>query len=171
MIPLNVNLPLKSVTDRIQSCRTVLWAIDAFGDRLVDHLSESFDPLLEDGQVTPFATQLALFKKKLILNRDHLVTCDRAYRDQRAQETLFRTRRDDQVKVVNSDVVGLRRVFTGNYSDDKLAGFGFARRTPQQPGELLEPCQRSPSFLASTLAVDGIRARLLRLEHQRRLLA
>ncbi len=138
MIPLNVNLPLKTVTDRIQSCKTVLGALDAFGDRLVGELCGSFDPLLADGQVTPFETQLELFKKKLTLDLDAVVSSARAYRDQRARETLFRGRRDKQVTEVNSDVVGLRRAFTGIYSEEKLAEFGFARRTPQQPGELVE---------------------------------
>ena len=165
MIPLNVNLPLKSVTDRIQSCRTVLWAIDTHGDRLIDNLGESFDLLLEEHQVTPFETQLALFKKKLILSRDHLITCDRAYRDQRAQETLFRARRDDQVKVVNADVVGLHRVFTGNYSDAKLAGFGFARRVPQQPGELLEQASHLATRLCDPdLDLSGARFDALKFE-------
>jgi len=138
MLPLNINRPLKAVTDRIQSCRTVVEALDTYGDQLVAVLSESLDPLLEDGQVTPFATQLSLFRKKLPLDRDQLVTTDRSYRDQRARESVVRRRRDDQMAEVNGDVVGLRRAFTGFYSEERLAELGSARRTPQTPVELLE---------------------------------
>ena len=138
MLPLNVNLPLKTVTNRIRSCLAVLWALDTFGDRLVALLEESFGALLGEGQEMPFATQLELFRKKLILGRDRMTETDRAYRDQRARESLFRAKRDGRVKEVNADVVGLRRAFTGIYGDDKIAEFGFARRVPQQPGELLE---------------------------------
>lgn len=138
MLPLNINRPLKAVTDRIQSCQTVVEALDAYGDQLVAVLSESLDPLLEEGQVTPFATQLSLFRKKLPLDRDQLVTTDRSYRDQRARESVVRRRRDDQMAEVNGDVVGLRRAFTGFYSEERLAELGFARRTPQTPVELLE---------------------------------
>ncbi len=138
MLPLNVNRPLKTIMDRIQSCRAVLWALGTFGDRLVGLLGGTYDPLLEEGQVTPFATQLELFRKKLILDRDTLIQCDRSYRDQKAKESLFRGRRDDWMTKVNSDVVGLRQALKGIYSEEKLVEFGFARRTPQQPGELLE---------------------------------
>lgn len=138
MLPIDINRPLKTVTDRMQSCRTVVGALEAHGDQLVRLLGTSFDPLLGEGEVMPFATQLALFRKRLIQDRDQLVESDRAYRDQRAQESLFRGQRDEEAKEVNADVVGLRRAFTGIYSEEKLAEFGFARRTPQNPGELQE---------------------------------
>ena len=165
MLPINVNLPLKAVTDRIQSCRAVLWAIDTHGDRLVDILGESFDPLLGEGQVMPFETQLELFKKKLILDRDQVVTSDRAYRDQKARESLSLAWRDDQVERVNSGVVGLRQAFTGIYSDKKLAEFGFARRTPQRPGELLEQASHLASRLGDPdLDLSGSRFGEFRLD-------
>ncbi len=138
MIPINVNLPLKTVSDRAQSCDEVLGAITTFGGRLTGNLGEEFVSLLEEGQVMPFATTLELFAKKLAASRDLMVETDRAYRDQRTRETLFRGRRDEQVAAVNSAVVGLRRAFTGFYRDEMLAEVGFARRTPQQPRELLE---------------------------------
>ncbi len=138
MLPINVNLPLKSVTDRIRSSRAVLWAIETHGHRLVEILGEFFGSLLEEGEAIPFEAQLALFKKKLILIRDRLVSTDRAYRDQKASESLVRGKRDEGAAQVNSDIVGLRQAFSGIYSDAKLAEFGFARRTPQQPAELLE---------------------------------
>ncbi len=138
MLPINVNLPLKAVTDRAQSCRAVKWAIDTFGTVMVENLGESFDPLLDEGQVTPFATQLELFKKKLNLELDQVVTTDREYRDQKAQEAISRTWRDQQVESVNTGVIGLRQAFTGIYSENKLAEFGFARRTPSRTGELEE---------------------------------
>ncbi len=74
MAPINVNQPLQTVTARMQSCRTVVWAIDTYGDPLVDKLDPSFTPLLGEGQVMPFETQLELFKKKLILDRDPFLT-------------------------------------------------------------------------------------------------
>ena len=148
MLPINVNLPLKAVTDRVQSCRAVLWAIDTHGNRLAGELGGSFDPLLDEGQVTPFETQLELFKKKLTLDLDQVVTNDRAYRDQKAREAISRGWRDEQVESVNSGVIGLRQAFTGIYSEDKLAEFGFARRTPQLPGEL----QEQASHLVARLA-------------------
>ncbi len=138
MFPINLNLPLKAVTDRIRSCRAVLWAIETFGRRLIEILGESYGSLLEEGQAMPFEVQLVLFKKKLSLLCDRLVSTDRAYRDQKASESLVRGRRDKWVEEVNTDVVGLRQAFTGIYSDDKLAEFGFARRTPQLPAELVE---------------------------------
>ncbi len=148
MVPLNVNRPLTAVTARIQSCRTVVWAIDTFGGRLVDELGPSFVPLLGEGQEMPFETQLELFKKRLILVRDQLVAADRAYRDQRAQETSFRGRRDAAVAEVNRDVVDLRAALTGVYTVEKLAELGFARRTPQLPEELSEQA----SYLAVRLS-------------------
>ncbi len=126
------------MTDRIRSCRAVLWAITTYGGRLVEILGESFGSLLEEGQAMPFEVQLALFKRKLTMLCDRLVSTDRAYRDQKAVETLVRVRRDLAVDEVNKDVVGLRQAFTGIYSDEKLAEFGFARRTPQLPRELVE---------------------------------
>ena len=86
----------------------------------------------------PFATTLELFTKKLVTSRDLMVDTDRAYRDQRARETLVRGRRDQHLGAVNSAVVNLRRAFTGVYRDEMVAEVGFARRTPQQAGELLE---------------------------------
>ncbi len=138
MLPINVNLPLKAVTDRMQSCRAVQWAIDTFGTVLVDELGETFDPLLVEGQVMPFEIQLELFKKKLTQDLDQVVTTDRDYRDQKAREAISRERRDDRVTAVNTGVIDLRQAFTGIYSDGKLAEFGFARRTPSRPGELEE---------------------------------
>ena len=138
MFPINVNLPLKTVTDRMKSCRAVLWAIEAHGGHLAELLGESFGPLLEDGQAMPFDVQLELFRKKLTQDLDLLVASDRAYRDQRTVESVVRSRRDEQAARVNSAVVGLRQAFTGIYSEDRLGELGFARRTPQQPGELLE---------------------------------
>ena len=138
MVPLNVNRPLTAVTARIQSCRTVVWAIDTFGGRLVDELGPSFTPLLGEGQVMPFETQLELFKKRLILVRDQLVAADRAYRDQRAQETLVRGRRDAAVQEVNRDVVDLRDALKGVYTAERLAELGFPRRMPRGPEKLSE---------------------------------
>ena len=138
MVPLNVNRPLTAVTARIQSCRTVVRAIDTFGGRLVDELGPSFTPLLGEGQVMPFETQLELFKKRLILVRDQLVAADRAYRDQRAQETLVRGRRDAAVQEVNRDVVDLRDALKGVYTAERLAELGFPRRMPRGPEKLSE---------------------------------
>ncbi len=138
MLPINVNLPLKSVTDRVQSCRTVKWAIETHGTAIDGNLSETFRLLLADGQVMPFETQLELFKKKLCLDRDRVVTTDRQYRDQKARESISRNRRDRRVNSVNKGVIGLRQAFTGIYSEDKLAELGFARRTPSQPEALQE---------------------------------
>ena len=138
MLPINVNQPLKAVTDRKQSCRTVLWAIDTYGDRLVRELSGTFDPLLAEGQVMPFETQLELFKKKLTLDLDQVVATDRQYRDQKARDPISRGFRDRQIGAVNTSVIDLRQAFTGIYSEDKLAEFGFARRTPSQPEALQE---------------------------------
>ena len=138
MLPINVNRPLKSVTDRVQSCDAVKTAIDSWGDRLAALLSESFDPLLAEGQVTPFATQLAVFRTKLVEEIDLVVTTDRAYRDQRAQEAVSRGRRDLVFDDVTADVIELRKAFTGFYSDDKLGELGFARRVPDRPVVLLE---------------------------------
>ncbi len=138
MVPQNVNRPLKTVTARIQSCRTVVWAIDTFGGRLVDELDPSFTPLLGEGQEMPFETQLELFKKKLILDRDQLVAADRAYRDQRAWESLVRGRRDAAVTEVNRDVVDLNGALTGVYTPEKLTELGFPRRMPRGPEELSE---------------------------------
>ncbi len=138
MLPINVNLPLKSVTDRVRSCRAVLWAISTYGDRLVEKLGEMFGSLLVEGQLLPFDVTLELFRKKLTRDLDGLVTTDRDYRDQKARESVVRTHKDELVGQVNFEVVGLRQAFTGVYSEEKLAEFGFARRTPQQPGGLLE---------------------------------
>jgi hypothetical protein len=129
---------LKTVTARTQSCRTVVWAIDTFGGRLVDELGPSFTPFLGEGEVMPFETQLELFKKKLIHDRDQMVSADRAYRDQRAQETLVRGRRDAAVKEVNRDMVGLHDAMKGVYSAEKLAELGFPRRMPRGPEQLSE---------------------------------
>ncbi len=38
MLPINVNLPLKAVTDRVQSCRAVKWAIETHGGDLGDQV-------------------------------------------------------------------------------------------------------------------------------------
>ncbi len=138
MIPKNVNRPLKSVSDRVQSSRSVVWALDTHDDRLNEVLAETFDELLEEGQTTPFPTQLALFRKRLVRNQEGIVTTDRAYRDQRAQESVFRGRRDALAADVYSMLVGLRQTFTGAYGEDRLAEMGFARQTPRQPAELLE---------------------------------
>ena len=124
MVPQNVNRPLKTVTARTQSCRTVVWAIDTFGGRLVGELDPSFTPLLGEGEVMPFETQLELFKKKLIHDRDQLVAADRAHRDQRAQEAVVRGRRDAAVKAVNRDVVDLHGALTGVCTEEKLAELG-----------------------------------------------
>lgn len=138
MLPSNVNLPLKTVSDRVQLCREVLWAISTYGDRLVGNLGDTFAPLLGDGETLPFDVQLALFAKKLTGVSGEMVETARAYRDQKAQEAVVRGLRNERAKEVNSGVVGLRQAFTGIYSDEKLAEFGFARRTPKPPSELLE---------------------------------
>ncbi len=72
------------------------------------------------------------------MTSERMVETARAYRDQKAWEAVVRGLRNDKAKKVNSGVVGLRQAFTGIYSDEKLAEFGFARRTPQPPAELLE---------------------------------
>ncbi len=138
MLPIKVNLPLKTVSDRFFSCRAVLWALDAYGDRLAEVLGESFGPLLDEGQAMPFEVQLTLFEKKLIQVSGQMVETARGYRDQKARESVSRRRRDQRAGKVNSAVVGLRQAFTGIYSEEKLAEIGFARRTPQPPGELQE---------------------------------
>ncbi len=138
MLPINVNRPLKTVNDRVQSCRAVLWALATFGDRLVEVLGEAFDLLLEEDQAMPFEVQLELFARKLAEIRDRMVEAARAYRDQKARESIVREQRNQRAARVNSEVVGLRKAFTGIYSDAKLAEFGFARRTPQPPAALLE---------------------------------
>ncbi|MCP3956256.1 MAG: hypothetical protein GY719_00200 [bacterium] len=138
MLPINVNLPLREVTDRMRSCRAVQWAIETYGTRLVDDLGESFGPFLAEGQVMPFAVQLELFVKMLNRDFDRLVATDRAYRDQKARESVSRGRRETQADNVNKDVIDLRDALKGFYSDDKLAELGFARRTPTVPVELLE---------------------------------
>ncbi len=138
MLPFNVNLPLKTVGDRVQFCRAVLWAITTWGGRLVDILGETFSPLLGEGEILPFDVQLRLFAKKLTEVSDKLLKTARAYRDQRAREAVVRDLRNEWAGKVNSGVVGLRQAFTGIYTDEKLAEFGFARRTPKAPAELLE---------------------------------
>lgn len=138
MLPININQPLKTVSDRVQSCKAVLWALRVYGGQLLEILGESFAPLLAAGQAMPFEVQLELFEKKLILIRDRMLETERAYRDQKARESLSRTRRIERAGRVNSAVVGLRKAFAGIYSDQKLAEIGFARRTPQPPGVLLE---------------------------------
>jgi hypothetical protein len=166
MIPKTVNLPLKMVTNRIKSCRAVTWALDTFSGRLLPKLGELFDPLLEEGQVTPFETQLALFHKKLVAGCEAVVATDRAYRDQRARETRFRALRNEALAEVNSKVVVLRQAFGGIYSEEKLAEMGFARRTPQQSGELLEQATHlaarlsEPTFDLSGARVDGFQGDL-----------
>ncbi len=158
MLPINVNQPLKAVTDRMQSCRAVQWAIETFGTVMVVNPGGTFDPLLADGQVTPFATQLELFKKKLTLDLDQLVAKDRAYRDQKAREALSRAWRSEQFEEVTSGVVGLRQAFTGFYSQHKLAEFGFARQTSRQPEELMEQVSHLVSRLNdSELDLTGSR--------------
>ncbi len=152
MLPLNVNLPLKTITDRIRSCQAVLWALDTYGDRLVDVLGKTLSPLLDPDQTLPFTTDLDLFRKQLLASRDRMVATDRAYRDQRARESLARGRRNARVKDVNRHVVDLRRAFDGLFRPEKLAELGFARRTPQVPGELLEQA----SHLATRLAVPNL---------------
>ncbi len=165
MLPINVNQPLKAVTDRMQSCRAVKWAIDTFGTVMVDNLGGTFDPLLADGQVTPFATQLELFKKKLTLDLDRVVATDRTYRDQKAREVLSRVWRDEQLEAVTSGVVGLRQAFTGFYSPHKLAEFGFARQTSRQPEELMEQVSHLVSRLSdSELDLTGSRFGELQLD-------
>lgn len=138
MLPTKVNLPLKTVSDRVQSCKAVLWALETYGDRLVEILGESFGPLLEDGQALPFDVQFQLFTKQLRLVSDQMLGTARAYRDQKARESISRGTRDERAADVNSGVVGLRQAFAGIYSEEKLAEIGFARRTPQPPAELLE---------------------------------
>ncbi len=162
MVPKNVNRPLKALTARMQSCRTVVWAIDTYRGPMVDGLVPSFTPLLGEGQVMPFETQLELFKKKLILDRDQLVAADRAYRDQRAQESLVRGRRDAAVTDVNRDVVDLNGALTGVYTPEKLAELGFARRTPQGPEELSEQA----SYLAVRLSAPDLDLSGARFEFQ-----
>ncbi len=41
----------------------MLWAIETFGHRLIEILSESYGSLLEEGQALPFEVQLVLFKR------------------------------------------------------------------------------------------------------------
>ncbi len=151
-LPMKTNLPLKMVTDRVQSSQAVLWALDAYGERLARVLGEALEPLLGPEQELPFAVQLDLFAQKLIVNRDRMVTTDRAYRDQRTRESLARGQRNTAAKEVNRQVVGIRRAFAGIYDAEKLAELGFARRTPQQPAELLEQA----SHLVARLSVPGL---------------
>lgn len=138
MIPKNVNQPLKTVAQRVQSCRAVMWAIDVHGDRLLERLDTTYASLLSEGQETPFPTQLALFGKKLTGSRDQIVGVDRAYRDQRALESVFRGRRDTIAAELLSHTIQLRKAFSGFYSEDRLAELGFARSTPRQADQLLE---------------------------------
>ena len=165
MLPINVNLPLKSVTDRAQSCRAVKWAIDTHGTRLAGDLGDTFHPLLADGQVMPFETQLELFKKKLCLDLDRVVATDRQYRDQKARESISRRHRDDQVDSVTSEVLGLRKALTGILSDDKLAELGFARRTPTRPEVLQEQASHLVERLGDSESdMSGSRYRNLQLD-------
>ena len=165
MIPNHVNRPLKTVTDRIRSCRAVLWALETFGDRLLDILDGEFSPLVDEGQAMPFSVQQLLFRKKLILGRDRMVDSDRSYRDQRARESIFRGRRDGEVKKVNSEVVGLRNALSGIFSEEKLAEFGFARHTPQVPEELLEQVSHLATRLDDpSLDISGARFGEFRFE-------
>ena len=76
MFPINLNRPLRSVTDRIRSVRMVLWAIETHGLRLIEILGDTFSPLLEEGQAMPFEAQLALVKKRLTLIRDRLIAAE-----------------------------------------------------------------------------------------------
>ncbi len=161
MIPKTVNLPLKMVTNRVKSTRAVTWALDTFSEDLLEKLEQIFGPLLEEGQVTNFDTQLTLFKKRLNVGCEAVIATDRAYRDQRARETKFRVQRNEDLAEVNSKVVVLRQAFGGIYSDEKLAEMGFARRTPQQSGELWEQATHlairlsEPDFDLSGAQVDG----------------
>lgn len=165
MLPLNLNLPLKTVTDRVRSCQAVLWALETYGDRLVATLGESLSPLLDPDQSLPFATDLDLFRKQLLASRDALVATDRAYRDQRARESLARGRRNDRAKDVRRRVVDLRRAFAGLYPPEKLAELGFARRTPEAPAELLEQASHLADHLAAPdLDLSGARVGELRLD-------
>lgn len=165
MIPINVNLPLKSVSGRVRSCHDVLGAIETFGDQMSGTLGEDFAPFLPEGQVMPFQATLELFAGRLSASSQRMVETDRAYRDQRTRETLFRGRRDDAASEVNDDVVGLRKAFGGIYREEKLAEVGFARRTPQSPGELLEQATHLATRLQDpTLDLTGSRFGDLQLE-------
>ncbi len=138
MLNKTLNVPSKMVADRVQSTAVVLWAIREHGHAMVDILDGQYCPYLEDGEVMPFEIQLRLFEKALIHRRDDLVEAERELRAQKARENKARRRRDAAVGAANGDVVALRRLYRGAYSDDQLVDVGFARQTPQGPEELYE---------------------------------
>lgn len=133
-----VNQPSKMVTDRMQSCEAVLWALETHGARLVEILGEQFAPFLGEGLAMPFETQLELFKNRLTHDRDELVEASRELRIESARETNIRSARDAEMKVVFNRVVRLRRLIQGAYDDEQLNDLGFTRQTSQLPAELLE---------------------------------
>ena len=133
MLPIDINRPLKTVTDRMQSCRAVVGALEAHGDQLVRLLGESFDPLLGEGEVMPFATQLALFRKRLIQDRDQMVESDRAYRDQRAVESIFRGRRDEEAMHVRETAPDLgAQVEIVRFASHLWAEFGHEEKAARR---------------------------------------
>lgn len=120
MLNKTLNVPSKMVADRVQSTAVVLWAIREHGHAMVDILDGQYCPYLEDGEVMPFEIQLRLFEKALIHRRDDLVEAERELRAQKARENKARRRRDAAVGAANGDVVALRRLYRGAYSDDQL---------------------------------------------------
>ena len=66
MLTKTLNVPSSMVAERMKSCEVVLWALVTFGRQMVDVLVERFSSHLGEGQVMPFATELELFKKRIV---------------------------------------------------------------------------------------------------------
>ena len=144
----NVNLPSRSLIDRLASCRVVLWALNTHGPRLTELFDEPQGQPLPEGLTTGFQPVVKTLVDVLTEARDRLTASDRTRRDQEAQVIHYRQLRDEAFKNLSPFVVGLRDTFLGACGLGVVSQLGFARRTPQQPGDLFEQAQHLTARLS-----------------------
>ena len=136
----DINYPLKTVTDRLRSARTVLWAIDTqwpLAEAILDKTETEESTANLSGSVATLRGRLSRAQTKLADAHEALL-------DERAEDADARDERDDAFLDLFRELGAVRDTFGGVFGRSKLRALGFTRRLPNT-AEALSSRKRSLS--------------------------
>lgn len=151
--------PLKMVTDRIRSCKTVIWVIDTQGERALKRLDSQSSRRRFTGDPNAFRSLFAHVRQQLSFHKKQLEDAHQALLHEKGQDGKARKERDDAKASLGAELNGARSSFIGVFGNDRLEELGFSRVLPTNVQPLLAQARQvSIELTRPDLDLSGARS-------------
>lgn len=145
------------VTSQMKSCLFVISALWQQGPTISDKVLAIVQPHLQDGDEPPgiFAL-IASFARTLEATLEQLVASDLKLHDLNEKASALRREKNKHFKVIDQQLVGLRRIVRGQFNDPDLKGVGLEAPNGRDPVTLM----READLVADKLRRSDLKSTL-----------